>query len=151
MYTDVFTLCHIFTLGLAFRGHLYQPSLPCFSDELATACVPLMLNAVHFCIVLSCWYEFISSTVTEIYENNLTCVAMGENQVRGKFSRHSNIRCHFVRELVKVGFVKRIPLHIHQTVAAADAFTKSLPSLAFIGYCRVMMDQTPFALKFLHS
>ena len=27
--------------------------LPCFSDELATACVPLMLDVVHFCIVLS--------------------------------------------------------------------------------------------------
>ena len=36
-------------------GHLYQPSLPCFSDELATACVPLMLAAMPLMIsVLSC-------------------------------------------------------------------------------------------------
>jgi len=75
---------------------------------------------------------------------------MGGNQVRGKFSRHSNIRRHFVRELVKVRFVKLILLRIHQTVAAADALTKSLPSLVFIDYCRVMMNQTPFAIKFLH-
>ena len=39
---------------LAFCGHLYQPSLPCFSDELATACVTLMLTGMHFCIFLSC-------------------------------------------------------------------------------------------------
>jgi len=33
----------------------------------------------------------------------------------------------------------------------ADALTKSLPSPTFISHRRVMMGQTPFALKFLHS
>jgi len=32
-----------------------------------------------------------------------------------------------------------------------DALPKSLPSPAFIGHRRVMMGQTPSALKFLHS
>jgi len=47
MYIDVFTLC---------PGVFVTTSvtlLPCFSDELATACVPLMLAAMHFCIVFS--------------------------------------------------------------------------------------------------
>jgi len=54
-----------------------------------------------------------------------------------------------VRELVKAGFVKLIPLRTHKMVA--DALTKSLPAPAFIGHRRVMIGQTPFALKFLHS
>ena len=86
---------------------------------------------------------------TEIYEDNLACVAMSENPVRRKFSRHIDIRRYFVRELVKAGFVKLIPLRTHKMVA--DALNKSLPSPTFIGHRRVMMGQTPFALKFLHS
>jgi len=45
--------------------------------------------------------------LTEIYEDNLACVAMSENQlVRRKFPRHIDIRQYFVRELLKAGFVK---------------------------------------------
>jgi len=54
-----------------------------------------------------------------------------------------------VCKLVKADFVELIPLRTHKMVAVA--FTKSLPSLAFIGHRRVMMGQTPFALKFWHS
>jgi len=35
---------------------------------------------------------------------------MSENPVRRKFSRHIDIRRYFVRELVKAGFVKLIPM-----------------------------------------
>jgi hypothetical protein len=94
-------------------------------------------------------FGYQQNTATEIYEDNLACVAMSENPVRRKFSRHIDIRRYFVRELVKAGFVKLIPLRTHKMVA--DALTKSLPSPAFIGHRRVMMGQTPFALKFLHS
>jgi len=73
---------------------------------------------------------------------------MSENPVRRKFSRHINIRRYFVRELVKAGLVKLIPLRTHKMVA--HALTKSLPAPAFIGHRRVTMGQTPFALKFLH-
>jgi len=51
----------------------------------------------------------------EIYEDNLAYVAVGENPVRRKFSRHINIHRYFVRELVKAGFVKLIPLRTHET------------------------------------
>jgi len=74
---------------------------------------------------------------------------MSENPVRCKFSRYIDIRRYFVRELVKAGFFKLIPLRTHKMVA--DALTKSLPSPAFIGHRRVMMGQTPFALRFWHS
>jgi len=67
---------------------------------------------------------------------------MSENPVRCKFSRHINIRCYFVRELVKAEFEKLIPLRTHKMVA--DALTKSLPSPALIDHCRVIMDQTSF-------
>jgi len=40
---------------------------------------------------------------TEIYEDNLACIAMSENPVRRKFSRHTDIRRYFIRELVKAG------------------------------------------------
>ena len=86
---------------------------------------------------------------TEIYEDYLACVAMSENPVLRKTSRHIDICRYFVSELVKAGLIKVIPLHTHKMVA--DALTKSLPSPAFIGHRRVMMGQTPFALKFLHS
>jgi len=94
-------------------------------------------------------FGYQQKAATEIYEDNLACVAMSESPVRRKFSRHMEIRCYFVRELVKAGFVKLVPWRTHKMVA--DALTKSLPSPAFIGHRCVMMGQTPFALKFLHS
>jgi len=94
-------------------------------------------------------FGYQQQNATEVYEDNLACVAMSENPVRQIFSRHIDIRRYFVRELVKAGFVKLIPLRTHKMVA--DALTKSLPSPAFIGHRCVMMGQTPFALKFLHS
>jgi len=94
-------------------------------------------------------FGYHQKTVTEIYEDNLTCVTMSQNPVCCKFSRHIDIRRYFVRELVKAGLVKLVPLRTHKMVA--DALTKSLPSPAFIGLRRIMMDQTPYALKFLHS
>ena len=72
--------------------------------------------------------------------------AMSEN--RRQYSRHIDIRCYFARELVKAVFVKLISLRTHEMVA--DAFCTSLPSPTFIGpgHHRVMIGQTPFALRF---
>jgi len=74
---------------------------------------------------------------------------MSENPERCKLPRHIDILRYFVRELVKAGVFKLIPLRTHKMVA--DALTKSLPSPAFIGHRHVMMGQTPLALRFLHS
>jgi len=70
-------------------------------------------------------FGYQQNTATEIYEDNLACLAVSENPVRRKFSRHIDIRCYFMRELVKAGFVKLIPLRTRKMVA--DALTKSLP------------------------
>ena len=105
-------------------------------------------EALYLCETLKD-FGYQQKAATEIYEDNLACVAMSESPVRHKFSRHMEIRCYFVRELVKAGFVKLVPWRTHKMVA--DALTKSLPSPAFIGHRCVMMGQTPFALKFLHS
>ena len=72
---------------------------------------------------------------TEIYEDNLACIAMSENPVRRKFSRHIDIRRYFIRELVKAESVKLIPLRTHKIVT--DALTKSLPLPA---YCAQKSD-----------
>jgi len=88
-------------------------------------------------------------TATQINEDNLACVAMSKTPVRRQLSCRIDIRRYFVRELVKAGFVKLIPLRTYKMVA--DDLTKSLLSPDFIGYRRVMMGQTPFALKLLHS
>ena len=65
------------------------------------------------------------STATDIFEDNLACIAMSENPVHRRFSRHIDIRRYFVRELVKANIVKLIPLRTHNMVT--DALPKSLP------------------------
>ena len=75
-------------------------------------------------------FGYPQSTVTDILEDNLAYIAMSENPVCRKFSRHIDIRQCFVCELVEAGIVRLIPLHTHKIVA--DALTKSLPSPAFI-------------------
>jgi len=81
-------------------------------------------------------FGFAQTTATLLYEDNLACVAMSENPVRRKFSRHIDIckYCVRVRELVLNGFLKLLPLRTHKMVA--DALTKSLPSPASSGTAR---------------
>ena len=57
---------------------------------------------------------------TFLYKDNLAFIAMGENPVCRKFSRHIDIKQYFVRELV--------------LAMVADALTKSLQSPAFVGH-----------------
>jgi len=72
---------------------------------------------------------------------------MSENPVRRKFSRHIDIRKHYVRELVLNGFLKLVPLRMHKIVA--DALTKSLPSPAFVGHRQIMTGHASFAARLL--
>ena len=78
----------------------------------------------------------------------MACVAMIENPVHRKFSRHVEIHRYFKHRLVKAGSVKLIPLRTRKMVA--NILNKSLSSPAFIGHRRIMMGQTPFALTFLY-
>jgi len=92
-------------------------------------------------------FGFSQNKATLLYEDNLACVAMSENPVRRKFSRHIDIHKYNVRELILHGFVKLVPLRTHKMVA--DALTKSLPSPAFVGHRQIMTGHVSFAAKLL--
>jgi len=83
--------------------------------------------------------------VTLLYADNTTCVAMSENPVRRKFSRHVDIRKYNVCELVLVWFLKVVPLRMYKIVD--EDHTKSLPFLVSSGTARswVVMLLLPFA------
>ena len=94
-------------------------------------------------------FGFAPNQATLLYEDNLACVAMSEIPVRPKFSRHDDIREHYVRELeiVLAGFLKLVPLRTHKMVA--NALTKSLPSLPFIGHRKIITCHASFAARLL--
>ena len=86
---------------------------------------------------------------TRVYEDNLACVAMSENPVRRKYSRHIDIRSYFVRDLVAQNVLKLIPLRT--SLMVADALTKSLPAPAHAKHCDVMIGRVPFSVRTLCS
>jgi hypothetical protein len=86
---------------------------------------------------------------TRVYEDNLACVAMSENPVRRKYSRHIDIRRYFVRDLVSQQVLKLVPLRTHLMVA--DALTKSLPAPAHAKHRDVMIGRVPFCVRTLRS
>ena len=86
---------------------------------------------------------------TKVYEDNLACIAMSENPVRRKFSRHIDIRRYFVRDLVAHSIMKLEPLRTHFMVA--DALTKSLPAPAHAKHRDVMIGRVPFCVRTLRS
>ena len=92
-------------------------------------------------------FGFSQTKATLIYEDNLACIALSENPVRRKISRHIDIRKYYVRELVLAGFLKLEPLRTHRMLA--DALTKSLPSPAFVGHRQTMTGHVPFAARLL--
>ena len=78
---------------------------------------------------------------------------MSINPVRRKYSRHIDIRRHYVRELALAGLIKLIPLGTYDMVA--DDLTKSLPVPALMRHrCynrKVMMGHQPFQTFYTHS
>jgi hypothetical protein len=83
---------------------------------------------------------------TNMYEDNLACIAMSTNPVRRKSSRHIDIRVHFCRELYAAGVMKLIPLPTHLMVA--DVLTKSLLGPVLTQYREVMLGYTLSSLVF---
>ena len=88
-------------------------------------------------------FGYAQTAHTHIYEDNLACVAMSENPVRCKFSRHIDIRRYFVCDTVAAGVIKLVPLRTHLMVA--DALTKGLPSPARIKHRDIMLGNVPFS------
>ena len=67
--------------------------------------------------------------LTELWEDNASCILMSENPTNRKRSRHVDVRVHFLRDMVRDGAVKLIKCAGTQKVP--DALTKSLPKPAF--------------------
>ena len=60
-------------------------------------------------------FGFTPTGPTCVYKDNLACVAMSENPVRRKYSRHIDIRRCFVRDLVAQQVLKLVPLRTNLT------------------------------------
>jgi hypothetical protein len=86
---------------------------------------------------------------TLIYEDNLACITMSVNPVRRKYSRHIDIRRHYIRELCLGNLVKLVPLRTNLMVA--DALTKSLPAPGLERHHSVMMGHSDFQVCLLHA
>jgi hypothetical protein len=87
------------------------------------------------------------SQPTLVYEDNLACIAMSINPVCRKYSRHIDIRKHYLRELCLSGVVKLIPFRTHHMVA--DALTKSLPAPGLARHRSAMMGHSTFCARIL--
>jgi hypothetical protein len=61
-------------------------------------------------------------TSTIAYEDNRACIAMSENQVHRKRSKHIDVRKYLVRDLVEAKMLKLVPCNTKEMVA--DALTK---------------------------
>jgi len=92
-------------------------------------------------------FGFIRIGPTQVYEDNPACVAMSENPVRRKYSRHIDIRRYFVRDLVAQNVLKLIPLRT--SLMVADALTKSLPAPAHAKHRDAMIGRVPFSIRIL--
>ncbi len=93
-------------------------------------------------------FGVVQTQPTLVYEDNLTCIAMSVNPVRRKYSRHIDIRHHYVRELCLGNLVKLVPLHTNLMVT--DALTKSLPATGLECHRSVMVGHSDFQVCLLH-
>eukprot|EP00961_Rhodomonas_salina_P224431 3034169-Rhodomonas_salina.1 len=73
------------------------------------------------------------SKPTVVWEDNTACIQIANNPVNRKFTRHIDVRCYFVRDLVwdkVMTLVKCAGTH-----NVTDALTKSLPGPLFTTHC----------------
>ena len=86
---------------------------------------------------------------TLVYEDNLVCIVMSVNPVHRKYSRHIDIRRHYIHELCLGNLVKLVPLCTNLVVA--DTLTKSLPTSGLERHRSVMMGHSDFQVRVLHA
>ncbi len=80
---------------------------------------------------------------TLVCEDNLASMAMSVNPVHRKYSRHIDIRRHYIRELCLGNLVKLVPLRTNLMVA--DALT------AWPWERHVMMGHSGFQVRLSHA
>jgi hypothetical protein len=73
-------------------------------------------------------FGYQQNTATEIYEDNLACVAMDKNPVRRKFLRHIDIRHYFVIRLKSLS--TKSPLRRRAPKSPCRRLVPSLPPLS---------------------
>lgn len=68
----------------------------------------------------------------KIYEDNQGCIAIAQNPINNKRTKHIDIKYHFSRERILSGdiLLSYIPTEIQQ----ADVFTKTLPTKGFMRF-----------------
>ena len=77
--------------------------------------------------------------VTKIYEDNQGCIALSENPVMHRRTKHIDIRYHFIRERVESGEVKLCYVPTEQQLA--DLLTKPLGRQQVIRLREIIMGQ----------
>jgi hypothetical protein len=119
----------------------------CVSISTSEAEYVAPVSADKKCTTSTCARSFVISAmpkpILHISTKSIWRVDMSENPVRRKFSRHIDIRCYFVRDMVAAGVIKLVPLRTHLMVA--DALTKSLSSPAHIKHRDIMLGHVPFS------
>eukprot|EP00961_Rhodomonas_salina_P178078 2401802-Rhodomonas_salina.1 len=73
-------------------------------------------------------YEQTAPTI--VWKDNAACIQIANNQVNRKFTSHIDVRCYFVRDLVREAVLTLVKCA--GTLNVADALTKSLPSPSFL-------------------
>ena len=58
------------------------------------------------------------------YEDNLACIVMSVDPVCRKYSRHIDIRRHYIHELCLGDLIKLVTLHTNLKVTEKDMFSR---------------------------
>jgi hypothetical protein len=77
-------------------------------------------------------FGYAQTAPTNIYEDNLACVAMSENSVRRKFSRNIDIIRYFVRDMVAAGVINPFSFAartLRRSVGGDPSLFLSLPAV----------------------
>jgi hypothetical protein len=95
-----------------------------YTSEAEYMAVSLCDLEVVYIRAILCDFGVTQTQPTLVYEDNLACIAMFVNPVRHKYSRHINIRRHYIRDLCLGNLVNLVPLRTNLMVT--DTLTKNL-------------------------
>ena len=125
--------------GAVSWGSKLQPTVALSSSEAEyMAASAAVQEALHVRSLLSS-LGMEQSAATKIYEDNQGCIAMSENAMGQRRTKHIDIRYHFIRERVESGEVKLCYVPTEQQLA--DLLTKPLGRVQVIRLRERMMGQ----------
>eukprot|EP00961_Rhodomonas_salina_P191178 2579292-Rhodomonas_salina.1 len=75
-------------------------------------------------------FGYEQTALTVVWEDNTACIQIANNLVNSKFTLHIDVRCYFVRDLVRYAVMTLVKCA--GTLNVADALMKSLPSPSFL-------------------